>query len=103
MHPEAAYAEKMVRGFSTLPANPRAINEPTFTAEAADPWITKLVRIGFALMLLYQLVHMIVAVLFTSTSSVGLAVEHGYNITSTLVAIALTSTLWFRRFWRELV
>jgi PAS domain S-box-containing protein len=100
------YAETMVRAFSTSPTNGFAVDDlasPAGARDTADPWITKLIRIGFALMLLYQLVHMIVAILFTSTPSVGVAVEHGFNITSTLVATALTWTVWYRRFWRELV
>jgi PAS domain S-box-containing protein len=69
----------------------------------ADRWVTRMVRVGFGVMFVYQVAHLVFGVFLASNPPLGLFVLDGLDLSSIAIATALTWTAWYRRRWRELV
>ena len=80
-----------------------ADGEPTHVPEAADPWATMLIRLGFAAMLAYLLGHLIFGPFGPTGPISTLTALYSFALLSTLVAMGLTWTTWYDCHWRELV
>jgi PAS domain S-box-containing protein len=96
----------MARSFGVWPIQTLAVPAVIVRGEEReipDPWTTRLIRAGFGVMFLYQLVHLLLLMMFTSLSGSFLGLEQGFNLASTVLALALTWSAWYRRYWRELV
>jgi two-component system sensor histidine kinase/response regulator len=76
---------------------------PAQRGTIADPWVTRMVRVGFGVMFVYQLLHLVFGVFLSPNPPLGLFALHGLDLSSTALAMALTWTAWYRLRWRELV
>ena len=75
----------------------------TGDALVADPWVTRMIRVGLGLTFAYLMVLAVVSAFLTPNAPGSLYALNGFNLVATGTAIALTWSRWYSRNWRELV